>query len=592
MADPLSIAASLVGVAAAAIATSKLVFKVGETIAKARPQINDLAQGLASFHSVLTTLSKVIQGAPDILDDDGVRDARLLIGNCSTIVEEIQGAFARLDKDSLNIIDRAKWVFKKDSLQYPRARLEAAKSDLMLITEVLNLAISLSNARSSLDPGLRQQYESARIYVACSYLNDTELRAFEDGLNDERILSSTGTQAGDEDALVRLQDTQTCRPFQGLHQTPAPSLIHEFGLGNGGPQFPRSSREVMAYTTMEAYAAALVTQLLEHWTFIDDTTYLPSSSDSRPKDSPLENAPQGRAPTRVFSYEVEEVEDDDITAGLPSPEPQPSLSDSSASAPEVISNAHLERRMNEYPAGWKIRLLSYPESRFKNAVFPLFRWPKENSPQEKTFASLEMAMLDDCASWDVGYFQRQKVRMINLRLGLFDLTTNKELGEVGKDPCFVIPFAACQHWCSTAGPSRPMAEPGMSDLIQGACLFALDFFTHLYNRESNASDPDAIEMAEFTERTRKLYHDIKKNNYDVYRVSRAVRKSRKINTRRILRVALREDSIEEDGADLVPLITTKIPKQDWEKEMQREDMDAHGFFIDVHTRPGLLRWRS
>ena len=146
MADPLSIAAGLVAVAGAAVSICKLLFGAAKVIVEARNLISDLARSLTHFSSILQRLARVIKDAQDILDKDGIRDIRDCTRNCRLIVREIKRVFKEMDKKAPDFFDRVKWLFKQDSLRYPRARLEEAKADLTLNIEILSLALSVRYA--------------------------------------------------------------------------------------------------------------------------------------------------------------------------------------------------------------------------------------------------------------------------------------------------------------------------------------------------------------------------------------------------------------------------------------------------------------
>lgn len=143
MSDPLSIAVSLMALAGAARSTCKLLFSTAKIIVEARTRIADLAQSLSHFSSILKRLASVIKNAADIIGEDGLRDINYCRRECRAIVSGIEREFKGLDRKSLNFTDRIKWLFKQDSLRYPRARLERVKADLQLNIEVLLLAASI-----------------------------------------------------------------------------------------------------------------------------------------------------------------------------------------------------------------------------------------------------------------------------------------------------------------------------------------------------------------------------------------------------------------------------------------------------------------
>ena len=143
MADPLSVAAGLAGVATAAISTCKVLVRVADNFIEARKRISDLTRTLAQFSSILKRLARVIEDAPDVVGEDGVRDIDSLREDCYAIVLEIKRVFKKLDTKSPSVLDRAKWLFKKSSLRYPLQRLEVAKIDLLLSIDILNVSINL-----------------------------------------------------------------------------------------------------------------------------------------------------------------------------------------------------------------------------------------------------------------------------------------------------------------------------------------------------------------------------------------------------------------------------------------------------------------
>ena len=146
MADPLSIAAGVTGVASVAISTCKLIFRVAENVIEARRKILDLARSLNQFSSSLKHLASVTKSASRIIRGRGLRDIDNLREYCYEIVLEIKRVFKKVDTVSPSTFDRVKWLFMQSDLRYLKKLLSEAKTDLHLRIDILNLSLNLRHA--------------------------------------------------------------------------------------------------------------------------------------------------------------------------------------------------------------------------------------------------------------------------------------------------------------------------------------------------------------------------------------------------------------------------------------------------------------
>ncbi|KAL8867528.1 MAG: hypothetical protein Q9174_005609, partial [Haloplaca sp. 1 TL-2023] len=164
MADPLSGIAGVVGIATAAIRSSKALFDLVNDTKRAPTEIKAIARDVYAFASIVLSVSATLKR--DIVrgsygDDESVAEAigniRLPLSNCHTVLEDLIAGLQKGSKLSsvANKSQRAfinlKWaVFTKNEIKELRDRLEAAKSTLDVALSVISfsnmrfLAISMS----------------------------------------------------------------------------------------------------------------------------------------------------------------------------------------------------------------------------------------------------------------------------------------------------------------------------------------------------------------------------------------------------------------------------------------------------------------
>ena len=150
MADPLSITASLVGLGGAAITTATTLFRFGETLLRARKQINALATELAHFALAPKSLALVLEEHGSLLEPRLLEEVTVHIQECRPILRSIKRDCGVSTSRELTLLDRTKWYFRDDKVKRLQARLERAKASLTLIVSILNLAACLGYVIRSL----------------------------------------------------------------------------------------------------------------------------------------------------------------------------------------------------------------------------------------------------------------------------------------------------------------------------------------------------------------------------------------------------------------------------------------------------------
>lgn len=144
MADPLSIFASVLAIAGAAIQSSKALFELVDDIREGPEEIRSISRDAHSFYSVVFSLNTTLGDAKirEIISGD---DAMLeMIGNLTSPLSNCEAVLAKLmikmqkqlrlgsdGRDNRMRLTNVKWgLFTKSEVRGLQLRLEAAKSTL------------------------------------------------------------------------------------------------------------------------------------------------------------------------------------------------------------------------------------------------------------------------------------------------------------------------------------------------------------------------------------------------------------------------------------------------------------------------------
>jgi hypothetical protein len=135
--DPLSITASIAGVATAGITISMGLYDLAHKIKHAPKEVADLAQELSFLSSLLRSLRSNMR-------DHAHLCKRRLLTDTKDILRNIRGAYSDIKKlamDSSSNFYRLKLVFKSSKTKAIIAKIEGLKSTVNLIQNTLQLAI-------------------------------------------------------------------------------------------------------------------------------------------------------------------------------------------------------------------------------------------------------------------------------------------------------------------------------------------------------------------------------------------------------------------------------------------------------------------
>jgi hypothetical protein len=140
----LGIIASVVGLASLGAKVSMTLFECGRTMRHAREQIEDMASEVTPFTNVLKELGSVLKAQEGFYTDVAVRIVHATMKECKGVFKEIRSAIKMKQRSSVAV----KWLFKKSKAEELKRRMEALKSSLSLVLQVVQLGKKADDAKS------------------------------------------------------------------------------------------------------------------------------------------------------------------------------------------------------------------------------------------------------------------------------------------------------------------------------------------------------------------------------------------------------------------------------------------------------------
>jgi hypothetical protein len=137
MADPLSIAAGIAGVATAGVTISMGLYDLAHKIKHAPKEVADLAQELSFLSSLLCSLRSTIRDYAHLCKTRLITDTKDILKNISRVYSDIQD----LAIDSSSSFYHLKLLFKSSKTRAIMAKVEGFKSTVNLVQNTLQLAI-------------------------------------------------------------------------------------------------------------------------------------------------------------------------------------------------------------------------------------------------------------------------------------------------------------------------------------------------------------------------------------------------------------------------------------------------------------------
>jgi hypothetical protein len=214
MVEPLSIAASVVGVTAAAFKVTFTLYALAEKVATANERIKSIADDLTGTCGILTQIKDLLDPRPDsggryltILNPNALRDIAYALEHCKSIFEQIRKSSRKASEQLKNVAspkgkkielskrEKAKWPFLQPRFNELRMDLRDSKTNLLLMVAVANLA--MANTRGSgrtLAKNERTEIKRVIATLERRSIGDMQFREGEEIHNDE---------AGKEDTALR-----------------------------------------------------------------------------------------------------------------------------------------------------------------------------------------------------------------------------------------------------------------------------------------------------------------------------------------------------------------------------------------------------
>jgi hypothetical protein len=137
--------ASVMTISAFGVRLSMTLLEMGETVAKAREQMNAIASDILIFSSVLKELGHTLDVNKALCSDELSRTCTTIIMRCERVFKDIEMT-VKLRKSEIRVGTRIKWLFDKPRTKELCATLDSLKMTLMLIIQTVGLAKNMCQA--------------------------------------------------------------------------------------------------------------------------------------------------------------------------------------------------------------------------------------------------------------------------------------------------------------------------------------------------------------------------------------------------------------------------------------------------------------
>ena len=142
MADPLSVAASVVGLLTAAAQISQTLYNVTKRMKRAPKEIKDARTEVDDIRNVLSQLQLFVMGAAKASSS---RTSLILVEQVVATLAATVTTFSALDvfvetldsDENLGLMDRVRWLMKEKDLKELISKLQLHKSSMSLMLTIL-----------------------------------------------------------------------------------------------------------------------------------------------------------------------------------------------------------------------------------------------------------------------------------------------------------------------------------------------------------------------------------------------------------------------------------------------------------------------
>lgn len=148
--DPLSVAASVMGIVGVVSGLSRGFYKCAKILLHAKEEVRAVAGELVVFSSMLRSLNQILNGVPKRLlqkleMEEIYRHFQRTMDRVVMTLRGLLHDFKKLSRKSpqrLLALQRIRWYFKKPHVLVQRSVLEAVKLDLWIWISILHLGIA------------------------------------------------------------------------------------------------------------------------------------------------------------------------------------------------------------------------------------------------------------------------------------------------------------------------------------------------------------------------------------------------------------------------------------------------------------------
>ena len=150
----IGVIASVVGVAGAGFRLALILHAVGLDIGNADVDILKVAKGVSLFSLMLKQVGLTLEAAESVASESAVDTAIELKDQSEMVFTEIQAMVDTVRKKdvkgnykSITVMQRVKWCFKKQRVQYLLGQLESLKLSLSVMLQILQLGKLIADSR-------------------------------------------------------------------------------------------------------------------------------------------------------------------------------------------------------------------------------------------------------------------------------------------------------------------------------------------------------------------------------------------------------------------------------------------------------------
>ena len=141
--DPLSVAASVAGIAATGIQLSQTIYALISTFYEAEKEMSTIANDLSLLATVLNELERILRQDTRVYRRRMLRVVNEIMENCENIFQNISKYVSRNPYDTRyakQFQRKLRWYFQRHRVRPLQAGLESMKSTLNVLLHVVQLA--------------------------------------------------------------------------------------------------------------------------------------------------------------------------------------------------------------------------------------------------------------------------------------------------------------------------------------------------------------------------------------------------------------------------------------------------------------------